>query len=147
MFPKPRPNPDRDSRPDPGASVVKTICPPRPLRPGAYAGTIERCDLAAFSWRVTPRNPDGLVVRICVAVHDDAGEVAHVFDSIDADHVDRLQLFATDVGLGAGDGPLDQLASDSEGRPVRIITKNITPARGKHAGQQKAVVGSWVPSV
>jgi hypothetical protein len=124
--------------------TMPTINPPRPLPPGIYTGVVEDVAFGPLLWRVSDRNPDGLTVRFAVRIEADDGP-AHVFDTIDFDHHDRLAAV-----FASCDKPLpltpEKAAQELSGCHCRIFTKNITPQRGKGAGVAKAVISSWLPS-
>lgn len=121
---------------------MPTLLPPRPIVPGTYSGTIEAVDFAAYTWRVSPNNPDGLAVRIAVLVEADDGP-AHVVDSIDAGYFDRLvEAFAAcNAPRPASYHQAEQLV----GLTCRVAVKNITPRKGRRQGQPKACVSAWLP--
>lgn len=124
--------------------TMPTITPPRPLPPALYAGVIDDVAFGTLSWRVTPSNPDGLTVRIGVLINAEDGP-AHVFDTIDFDHHDRLAMLYSSCGKPMPQSPV-RAADELLGCRCRIFTKNITPRQGKCAGVAKAVVSSWLPS-
>jgi hypothetical protein len=120
---------------------MPTLLPPRPIAPGTYSGTIAAVDFAAYIWRVSPSNSDGLAVRIAVLIEADDGP-AHVVDSIDAGYLDRLaEAFAAcGVPRPASYRQAEQLV----GLPCRVAVKNITPRMGRRQGQPKACVSAWL---
>jgi len=121
---------------------MPTINPPRPLTPGIYAGVIDDVALVPLAWRASGRNPDGLTVRFGVLIKAADGP-AHVFDTIDVDHADRLAAVYVSCGEGVATSPAEA-AHSLIGRDCRLVTKNITPRCGKNAGVPKAVVSSWL---
>jgi len=137
-FPSPTPTP----APCPGGKSMPTICPARPVAPDAYVGTIIAAEIVAFSWRSSPRNPDGLAARIAVAIEDDRGP-ATVFDACDISHTAKLIGIFSAVGIAPPTSPTKAIES-LVGRPCRVFTKNIRPAIGKHSNGVKAVVSSWL---
>ena len=122
---------------------MPTINPPRPLAPGLYVGVIEDVAFGTLPWRVSDRNPDGLTVRFGVRIEAEDGP-AHVFDSIDFDHHERLAAVYISCGKPIPSTP-EKAAQELTGYRCRIFTKNITPRHGKGAGMEKAVISSWLP--
>jgi len=123
--------------------TMPTINPPRPLTPGLYIGRVEDVAFLTLPWRVSASNPDGLAVRLGVRVDAEDGP-AHVFDSIDFDHHDRLAM-----AFGSCGRPMPSNGGDAVqelvGCECRIFTRNIVPRQGKGAGHEKAVISSWLP--
>jgi len=126
-----------------GGKSMPTICPARPVAPDAYVGTIIAAEIVAFSWRSSPRNPDGLAARIAVAIEDENGRPATVFDACDISHTEKLIGIFAAVGIAPPTSPTKAIES-LVGRPCRVFTKNIRPAIGKHSNGVKAVVSSWL---
>jgi hypothetical protein len=122
--------------------MLRQTNPPRPVQPGAYSGTIVECSLTAFPWRKSALNPDGLLVRIGANFDAEDGP-ATAFDAIDITSTDRLESFLQAVGAAFTREDLSQLGS-LVGTPARFVTRNITPAQGRGAGQPKAVITSWI---
>jgi hypothetical protein len=122
---------------------MPTINPPRPLTPGLYVGVVDDVAFGTLPWRVSHRNPDGLTVRLGVLLEAEDG-AAHVFDTIDFDHHDRLAMVYSSCGKPMPASP-EKAAQELIGCRCRIFTKNITPRHGKGAGVEKAVVSSWLP--
>jgi hypothetical protein len=122
---------------------MPTITPPRPLTPGLYIGRVDDVAFLTLPWRVTPANPDGLTVRVGVLLQAEDGP-AHVFDSIDFDHPERLATVYASCGRPASTA-MAQAVQELIGCRCRIYTKNITPRQGKGAGVEKAVISSWLP--
>jgi hypothetical protein len=137
-FPSPTPTP----APCHGGKSMATICPARPLAPDAYVGTIIAAEIVAFSWRSSPRNPDGLAARIAVAIEDEDG-AATVFDAADISHTEKLIAIFAACGIAPPTSPTKAIES-LVGRPCRVFTKNIRPAIGKHSHGVKAVISSWL---
>jgi hypothetical protein len=122
---------------------MPTLLPPRPITPGTYVGVVDAVDFAAYSWRVSPNNPDGLAVRIAVLIEAADGP-AHVVDSIDAGYLDRLaEAFAA---CGVPRPHSYRQAEQLAGRPCRVAVKNINPRMGRRQGQPKACVSAWLLS-
>lgn len=121
----------------------RSILPPRPIAPDVYEGQVADAQLVSYSWRASASNPDGLAVRIGVAVEGEDGP-AHVFDAVDVTNRDRLVMIFAACGLEAPASP-DRAIDSLIGRPCRVVTRNIKPRLGKHSGGLKAVVSSWVP--
>jgi hypothetical protein len=122
--------------------TMPTINPPRPLTPGVYAGVVDDVAFLTLAWRISPSNPDGLTVRFGVLIEAEDGP-AHVFDSIDFDHHDRLAMAYASCGKPMPQSP-ERAAQELAGRQCRVITRNITPRHGKGAGVEKAVISSWI---
>jgi hypothetical protein len=122
--------------------MIRSYLPPRAITPDAYRGRIADAQVAAYHWRASEANPDGLAARVVVAVEADDGP-AHVVDAIDISHRDRLLTIFGACGLEAPAEPEKSLSS-LVGRPCRVVTRNITPKLGKRAGEVKAVVGVWL---
>ena len=122
--------------------TMPTINPPRPLTPGLYVGVVEDVAFGTLPWRVSAANPDGLTVRLGVLIEAEDGP-AHVFDTIDFDHRDRLAMVYGSCGKPTPASP-DRAAQELVGSRCRIFTKNITPRHGKGAGVEKAVISSWL---
>ena len=117
---------------------------PRPLTPTIYNAKIVACDTMPFHWRVSPKNPDGLTVRLVVSLLADDGP-ATVTDAVDASNLQRLTSVYTSTGSDAP--PFDYLMADIHnlrGQSCVIATKNIMPRMGKHAGMEKAVISRWL---
>jgi hypothetical protein len=125
-----------------GRATMPTIIPPRPVTPGLYVGVVDDVAFGTLPWRVSERNPDGLTVRLGVLIEADDGR-AHVFDTIDFDHHDRLAMVYGSCGKPIPASP-EKAAQELIGCRCRIFTKNITPRRGKGAGVEKAVISSWL---
>jgi hypothetical protein len=123
--------------------TMPTITPPRPLTPGLYVGRVEDVAFLTLPWRISAINPDGLAVRLGVRIEAEDGP-AHVFDSIDFDHRDRLAMAYASCGRPVPSTP-GHSAQELVGCECRIFTKNIVPRHGKGAGYEKAVVSSWLP--
>ena len=121
----------------------RSILPPRPIAPDVYEGQVADAQIVSYPGRTSESNPDGLAVRIGVAVEDEDGP-AHVFDAVDLTNRDRLAAIFLACGLEA-EASLDSAIDSLIGRPCRIVTKNIRPRLGKNSGSSKAVVSSWVP--
>ena len=122
--------------------TMPTIIPPRPLTPGTYIGIIDDVSFGSLPWRISDRNPDGLTVRFCVLIQAQDG-TAHVFDTVDLDHRDRLALIYGSCGKPLPASP-DKASQELIGCQCRVFTKNITPRHGKGAGVAKAVISSWL---
>lgn len=120
------------------------INPPRPIAPAVYDGILDDVAIRYCEWRSSPRNPEGLTLRIAVAIEADDGP-AHIFDSIDITYADRLAEVYRSCGesmpFDLSDG-IDRL----KGRRCRVATRNITPQQGRHAGAVKAVISGWIPT-
>jgi hypothetical protein len=123
--------------------TMPTITPPRPVTPGLYVGVIDDVAFGTLPWRVSKGNPDGLTVRFGVRIEAGDG-TAHVFDTCDFDHHDRLAAVYVACGKRISSKPAES-AQELIGCRCRIFTKNITPRHGKGAGIEKAVISSWLP--
>jgi len=122
--------------------TMPTINPPRPVTPGVYVGVVDDVAFGTLPWRVSESNPDGLTVRLGVLIEADNGP-AHVFDTIDFDHHDRLAMAYGSCGKPIPVSP-EKAAQELIGCRCRIFTKNIVPRHGKGAGVEKAVISSWL---
>jgi hypothetical protein len=101
---------------------MPTINPPRPLTPGVYAGVVDDVAFLTLAWRISPSNPDGLTVRFGVLIEAEDGP-AHVFDSIDFDHHDRLAMAYASCGKPMPQSPerAAQELAGHEGRPAACV--------------------------
>jgi hypothetical protein len=122
---------------------MPTICPARPVAPDIYRGKVVSAEIVAYAWRSSPRNPDGLAVRIAVSIVDEFGD-ATVFDACDVTHLEKLVGIFSACGITPPASPTKAIES-LVGRTVRVFTKNITPRMGKHSDGCKAVISAWLP--
>ena len=122
--------------------MIRSFLPPRPLLPDAYRGRIADAQVIAYPWRSSEANPDGLAARVVVAVEANDGP-AHVVDAIDISHRDRLLTIYGACGLEAPAEP-EKALSSLVGQACRVVVRNIVPRLGKRAGEEKAVVGTWL---
>lgn len=129
--------------PSPSGKSMPTICPARPLVPDIYVGKIISVEVVAYAWRSSPRNPDGLAVRIAVAIEDEDGP-ATVFDATDVTHLEKLIGIFAACGIAPPASPTKAIES-LVGRTCRVFTKNIRPRMGKHSDGCKAVISAWLP--
>lgn len=129
----------------PTTANMATIHAPRPLRPGQYAARVVDASLASFAWRSSPRNPNGVTVKVVVETVDDDGIPATVIDTLDVTHTRRLEAVFLACGL-----PLDpsqdvaECAESLIGCDATILVRNITPQQGPNQGNTRAVVSDWV---
>ena len=118
------------------------LLPPRPIAPDSYDGTVVEATFVAFDWRASRENPDGLSLRIAVEIDAEDGP-AHIVDAADLTNDDWIAAVFASAGLPA---PRDvRSAIDTlVGRDVRLVVKNHSPRLGRHAGNLKAAVGTWL---
>jgi hypothetical protein len=128
--------------PSPSGKSMPTICPARPVAPDIYRGKVVSAEIVAYAWRSSPRNPDGLAVRIAVSIVDEIGD-ATVFDACDLSHLEKLVGIYSACGITPPASPTKAIES-LVGRPCRVVTKNIRPRVGKHSNGCKAVVSAWL---